>query len=170
MGACLREKVAVFKPFENEYLAKLPNTLLDNHAMPPWGVQLLRTEADVISISEKQLMLPVEFALNEICPEGHVISVMREHSVSKDARFDMHFELFSLITMRPVKILAVVEFKNTNVLNKEDFEAAFLTKAAYKGSLPGIRRREGQNASSQYALSAERRFNCETNYQIFCAL
>ncbi|CAN6648600.1 hypothetical protein TRVA0_023S00848 [Trichomonascus vanleenenianus] len=127
MGACIKENMSVFKPFENKYLAKSPNSALANYQIRNWGIQPLRTVGDVRALSSMQLLLPVQLALNEVCPERHAITISGD-----EVRTYMHFELFSLDTQQAVKRLTTVKFTNTNVLSKADFEPACLTETAYK--------------------------------------
>lgn len=119
----LKEDVSVYESILRKHFPD--DEVLQDH-MPAMELYNLCTEADVMRISYLQLIHPVNMALQSICPPNTEL-VCNTEACAKLSRFDMQWALYDE-NDKKLRNLAILEFKNTHVLDQKDFKDAAATE------------------------------------------
>ncbi|PYI09184.1 hypothetical protein BO78DRAFT_395048 [Aspergillus sclerotiicarbonarius CBS 121057] len=80
----------------------------------------LDSEGDVMRLSTYQFFHPVNIALQEVAPPGTKVICSFEKPGDRSSRFDVQWALYSTNNVL-LKILAVLEVKNTHIIHKSEF-------------------------------------------------
>lgn len=128
MSVFIKEDVSIFDNiFRNHFPPAKPFSSINRQMPALEKSHKLSTEADVLRLSTMQLIHPVNMALEEITPPGTTIVCGTETHGGPGSRFDMQWSLYS-DGGKLLKLLAVLEFKNTHVIHWRDFAPAVVTE------------------------------------------
>ncbi|KAI9932343.1 hypothetical protein ASPWEDRAFT_39767 [Aspergillus wentii DTO 134E9] len=126
--AFLKEDLSIYQRIFDDYFKGIKDR--DELSVPMPVLEkshLLNTESDVMRLAMLQLIHPVNIALQELCPEGTRLVCGNETSRGSNSRFDLQWSLYSN-DGRLLKLLAILEVKNTHVIHWDDFKPAEATE------------------------------------------
>lgn len=98
----------------------------------------LRTEADVLRVSALQLIHPINLVLEGLLPSGAQFRCLSE-VVTQNGKARTDLKWTYTVAGEPITV-AILEYKNTNVIRKSDFSPAFTTEEGKKDAIAKSRR------------------------------